>query len=261
MKDSNFAAMLKVKYVNDPCKVLPNALWKTFDRLDSIECLCNKSEDQGIALEGWDKNGLHIFWNESRCIDNTYIGRVEESNFAIIHNDFFQKINREGFRTIKPYFRISTQCEKLSQYLLDDQFSILNVNIETELNQVSELIGKCYKDIHPSVETIQQWTKSRVFDSGLWIWIVDKKTNTPVGLGIAELDRSVPEGSLEWIQVLPEYQGNGFGKALVLELLRRLNGNAEFVTVSGEADNITNPERLYRSCGFQGNDVWWLLRK
>jgi ribosomal protein S18 acetylase RimI-like enzyme len=261
VKDCNFAAVLKEKYVKDPCKVLPNTLWKTLDRLDNIECLCNKSGGRSIALEGWDKNGLHIFWNESRSIDNNYIDRIEESTFAIIHSDFFQKINREGFKTIKPYFRISTQCEKVSQYSLDERFSILNVNIETELGQVSELIGKCYKDIHPSVETVQQWTKDRAFDSNLWIWIVDKSTNTPVGLGIAELDRSVPEGSLEWVQVLPEYQGNGLGKVMVLELLSRLSGNVEFVTVSGEVNNITNPERLYRSCGFKGDDVWWLLRK
>ncbi|MDF2486971.1 MAG: GCN5-related N-acetyltransferase [Herbinix sp.] len=258
MKDCNFATMLKHKYVKDPCKVLPNALWKTIDRLDSIECLCDRVSS---SLEGWDKNGLHIFWNESRSIDNACTNRIEEANFAIIHNDFFQKINREGFRLIKPYFRISTECKEVSPYSLNERFSISNVNVETELREVSELIGKCYKDIHPSVESVQQWTKSKVFDNNLWIWIVDKVANIPIGLGIADLDRSIPEGSLEWIQVLPEYQGIGLGKVLVLELLDRMSGKVEFVTVSGEVDNITNPERLYRSCGFQGDDVWWLLRK
>jgi GNAT superfamily N-acetyltransferase len=259
--DCSFAAILKDKYIKDPCKVLPNALWKTLDRLDSIECLCDKSSDEDIMVEGWDKNGLHIFWNESRSIDNTYIDKIEKSSFAIIHNDFFQKINNEGFSLIKPYFRILNECKEVSQYSLDERFSILNVNIETELIKISELIGKCYKDIHPSVEEVQRWTKSRVFDNNLWIWIIDRLLNTPIGLGIAELDRSVPEGSLEWIQVLPEYQGNGLGKVLVLELLNRMSGYVDFVTVSGEVDNITNPERLYRSCGFHGSDVWWLLRK
>lgn len=90
---------------------------------------------------------------------------------------------------------------------------------------------------------------------------MDHEKGTPAALGIAELDPTVPEGALEWIQVLPEYQGRGFGKILVLELLNRIKGKAKFTTVSGEVDNETNPERLYRSCGFVGNDTWWLLRR
>ena len=53
----------------------------------------------------------------------------------------------------------------------------------------------------------------------------------------------------------------GLGTALVLELLRRLQDRAEFVTVSGEVNNPSNPQRLYRKCGFAGSDVWWLLRR
>ena len=47
----------------------------------------------------------------------------------------------------------------------------------------------------------------------------------------------IGEGSLEWIQVLPEYRGQGLGTKLVLELLCRLKDKAAFVTVCGEVDN------------------------
>lgn len=72
---------------------------------------------------------------------------------------------------------------------------------------------------------------------------------------------SIKEGALEWIQVLPEYHGNKLGKALVIELLKRLKPYARFTTVSGELDNKTNPERLYRRCGFIGDDIWHILKK
>lgn len=36
---------------------------------------------------------------------------------------------------------------------------------------------------------------------------------------------------------------------------------AKFATVSGKIDNPANPERLYRKCGFVGNDVWHIIRK
>lgn len=48
---------------------------------------------------------------------------------------------------------------------------------------------------------------------------------------------------------------------LVAELLKRLKPYANFTTVSGEVDNITNLERLYKSCGFVGDDIWHALRR
>ena len=261
LHDSKFVSELKDAYMNDSCKVLPNALWKTLDRLDKLECKLPQPEDGVKNLEGWDNNGLHIYWNEDGEIDSTIIHRVENSNFAIFHSCYFQNIRCQNFSLIKRYFRIKHDCKEMNEYSLGERFYMLNVDIETELNEVSALIGKCYKDIHPSTETVGGWTKSRVFNKNLWIWIMDKLTNLPVALGIADLDISVPEGSLEWIQVLPEYQGSGLGKVLVLELLNRMKGKVSFVTVSGEVDNQTNPERLYRSCGFCGDDVWWLMRK
>jgi ribosomal protein S18 acetylase RimI-like enzyme len=80
-------------------------------------------------------------------------------------------------------------------------------------------------------------------------------------LGIAELDKTIQEGSLEWIQVLPAYHGLGLGKGIVQKLLSRLEKEKQvkFATVSGQVDNVTRSEALYRSCGFKGNDVWWLL--
>lgn len=41
--------------------------------------------------------------------------------------------------------------------------------------------------------------------------------------------------------------------------LKELNSN--FVTVSGSLDNKTNPEVLYRKCGFIDNDVWYICKK
>jgi len=50
-------------------------------------------------------------------------------------------------------------------------------------------------------------------------------------------------------------------KALVNRLLLNMVGKADFVTVSGKVNNSTNPEKLYRRCGFQGNDVWHIIMK
>lgn len=259
--NSEFKNILKDLYKKDTCKALPNAIWKTKDRLNNLQCSYACIDGKVLEIKGLDQNGIHILWNRSRKINQSLRHIMEQSKFMIIHNDYFQQLDYHDYSLVKPYFRIKHDNNDILPYYLSEDFYIRQPSAEEEASEISDFIGRCYKDLHPSPDTVKSWTTHRVFDNNLWIWIVDKRKNIPAALGIAEFDSSVPEGSLEWIQVLPEYQGKGLGKVLVLELLSRLKGKVEFTTVSGEVDNETNPERLYRSCGFYGNDVWWLLRK
>ena len=107
---------------------------------------------------------------------------------------------------------------------------------------------------------LQAYTARPVYLSSLWLAVKDNKTGDIVATGIAELDRECKEGRLEWIQVSENYRGCGLGKYLVSELLWRMKDVAQFATVSGQCNNPTNPENLYRKCGFTGNDVWHILR-
>ena len=111
--------------------------------------------------------------------------------------------------------------------------------------------------VNPTI--VREWLAHPVYAPDLWVWIVEAESERKVSLGIAEFDPQVPEASLEWIQVLPEYQNRGLGTAIVAELLQRVEGKVRFTTVSGEVDNPKEPERFYRKCGFTGSDVWWLL--
>lgn len=159
------------------------------------------------------------------------------------------------------YFRLIHNLQQINRPNLHEDFYFLTIDINKQKELVENLINRCYKDICVSVEDVENWTKTKVFDGGLWLGVFEKKTNMLVALGIADFDKDIKEGSLEWIQVLPEKQGLGLGKAVVSELLLRLKEKAGFVTVSGKVDNETNPQRLYRSCGFAGNDIWYVFRK
>jgi len=256
-----FKSALKTLYTKDPCKVLPTAIWKTIRQMDTLQCASDIIKNNISKIIAQSQNTLEIFWTQDRKIDDSFRQSVKSTQVMIVHDDYFQQINTETYSSKKAYFRISHQTQSIKPCSLDKRYYITEATPETESDKISTLIGKCYKNIHPSAETVLSWTAHHVYDKSLWIWIMDKKTGQPAALGIAEYDATIPEGSLEWIQVLPEYQGKGLGKVLVLELLNRLQGRVTFTTVSGEIDNQTNPERLYRGCGFLGEDVWWVLRK
>ncbi len=256
-----FCDALVSAYCEDPCRVLPNALWKTIAEVENFETSFEVENNVVMRLKMWDEEGLHLYWHRSRHPPNIPKERISRLKFALLHQDYLGTVPIERFTARKTYFRIIHRARAIPAVKLPSGFRIVNVNVDTEADAVAELIGKCYDNLHPSAESIRSWANHPVFDRSSWIWVIDEKKNTPVGLGIAEVDPTIPEASLEYIQVLPEYRRRGLGKCIVSELLSRLHGCVAFTTVSGEVKNHTNPEAFYRSSGFRGDDVWWLFRR
>ncbi|MCL2753073.1 MAG: GNAT family N-acetyltransferase [Defluviitaleaceae bacterium] len=187
------------------------------------------------------------FWKEA------YFPKPD--NIEILHE---QSVDKNRAAKYTQYFRLIHHLSENQHSYPSVGFAVKNVNLLQEANFVSDFINRCYVGYSQSKETVLRWAQYPVYDEDLWIWIWDETTNAPVALGIADFDVSIGEGSLEWIQVLPEYRGRGFGQLVVNELLARLKTKAKFVTVSGEVNSDAKPEELYRKCGFVGNDIWYV---
>ncbi len=132
---------------------------------------------------------------------------------------------------------------------------------EGDIPLIADMIRRSYSDIGIAENGLHKLRSSAVFDPELWAIVCETESGRPAACGIAELDREAGEGSLEWIQTLPEFRRMGAGEFTVRTLLSRLKGRAGFATVSGRADGPDRPEKLYRKCGFTGNDIWHVLRK
>lgn len=259
MKIETFSEALTKVYIDNPCRIQATALWKTLEQIDNFHSNFTIEKDEVKSLKLWNRSMLHTFWNRDKnYIDEQDLGRF---NIILVHHSQFNNNIKEQFPNQKSYFKLLHNNKDIIDISIPEDYYIRDVDINTEIQMVSDLICSCYDDIKPNVDEVLKWTKHPVFHNNLWIWIIEKKIEKPVALGIAELDMNIKEGVLEWIQVLPSYHGNKLGKILVIELLKRLEPYADFTTVSGEVDNITNPERLYRSCGFGGDDTWHIMRR
>jgi GNAT superfamily N-acetyltransferase len=257
----NFRNALISTYCENPCQVLPNALWKTLARIENFQTSVSVDGKNIIQIKAWNENSLMVYWTRTRQHVADFGKESGGLKLALIHQDYLSTFPSTGFAIHKPYFRlIHKQTEDDCKVILSNDFSVEEVKAEQDAEKVSQLIGQCYPDMDVTAEAIIEWTKHPTHDPSLWVWVMDDERETPIGLGIAEFDGNILEGSLEWIQVLPEYRGKGIGKNIVRELLSRLKGRAKFTTVAGEEDNLTNPEALYRSCGFSGGDTWWMFR-
>jgi GNAT superfamily N-acetyltransferase len=158
------------------------------------------------------------------------------------------------------YFRLIHRLHRPIASALPEGYIFRQAVLPDDCVLIADFLNRCYEGSSLPADAVLEWIKYPVFDAGLWIFIVDALSDEPAALGIADFDADIREGSLEWIQVIPDKRGEGFGAAIVNELLARLKEKADFVTVSGEVDNTTNPERLYRKCGFTGDDVWYVWR-
>lgn len=253
----NFREALIAAYSENPCQVLPNALWKTLAWLEAWQASFKVENGSVTQLEAWSANRLMLYWSRER---NQLPPPSRKPEFALVHQDYLGLFPVVDFALRTPYFRLIRSVNEIEPSVaLPEGFVFAEVNVFQESETIASLIGQCYPDLHPEAETVKSWVEHPTFEASLWIWVLDTTHGIPVGLGIAELDQTIQEGSLEWIQVLPTYRGLGLGKSLVQKLLSRLAKPARFVTVSGQVDNLTRPEALYRSCGFTGDHLWWLL--
>ena len=179
-------------------------------------------------------------------------------NMLILHNSEFSEKYLENYIDER-YFRLLSNMKNLSRNPVPG-FSAAAA-AESDFKIMADIINRSYDYIEITPECLFELTETPVYAQNLWVLIKDIEDGKTAACGIADFDEEIGELVLEWIQVLPEYRGRGLGKMLVNELLCRMDGKAKFATVSGKADGSSNPEELYRKCGFAGDDIWHVLRR
>ena len=175
-------------------------------------------------------------------------------DMRIVHEADFDDILLEEYEDV-PYFRLMHTLERMEKPVLPEKFRLH----EAEDAALAAHINACYGAECVDAQEIKKWRPRKVYCKNLWLTVYDEKTGKIAASGIAEIDQEIGEGALEWIQVTEEYRRRGLGRFIVLELLNRMADKVQFVTVSGEINHAAQVEKLYRACGFAGNDVWHVL--
>lgn len=155
------------------------------------------------------------------------------------------------------YFKLRHGLSELKREVLPAGFRLTKAAPEN----LARHISICYDREGITAQELERLQEHFTYNPALWIALEDIASNELVASGIAGLDQNIGEGILEWIQVSPAYRRRGLGRYLVCELLSRMEGKADFVTVSGQVNNQSRPELLYESCGFQDRVVWHILTR
>lgn len=156
-----------------------------------------------------------------------------------------------------PYFKLIHRMQRVDPITLPKGFRF----VLPDEAALCEHIAACYKSERVSASELAACRLRPTFSPDLWLAIIDEATDEIVASGIGEVDGEIREGILEWIQVSPACRRQGFGRIIVCELLLRMQGRVDFVTVSGKETDPFHPRTLYEGCGFGGGVVWHVLQK
>lgn len=208
-----------------------------------------ESVDKNKYLENPCRNSSIPFWKISEI--------SIPDNMLIIHEEEFDENLLENYDDER-YFRLIHDFDgdkKPEKPTLPEGFYLGNASDHALVIQ----INSCYDDVVVDFSQVRQWKKRRVFCENLWLMVFIG--HRLVASCISEIDRDIGEGAIEWLQVSPKYRKFGLGEFLIKETFFRMSGEVNFITVSGKADTLTNSQKLYRRCGFVGNDVYHVLTK
>lgn len=179
---------------------------------------------------------------------------VIPDGMLILHHDDWLRTDTSAC-TDEPYFRLIHDLSSIDTPKLPSGYTLCAADMAAYAGHISQ----CSPGLRMTAAELEAYQRRAVYCADLWIAVRHDATGQIVASGIAELDREIVEGALEWIQVSSAHRGAGLGTFIVQELLRRLRDRADFVTVSGRCDHPDRPERLYRKCGFSGSDIWHIL--
>ena len=128
----------------------------------------------------------------------------------IVHQDNFNKTEYQHYID-EPYFRLIHSLQDLSVQVPPQGYLLCKAT----LKEFAEHINRCYSKIGITETDLRDYTARPVYDSALWLAIKDNQADEVVATGIAELDKEIGEGVLEWIQVSEQHRGYGLGKYVV----------------------------------------------
>ena len=96
---------------------------------------------------------------------------------------------------------------------------------------------------------VKRMVSFSAFDPSLWFFVQDAESGKNVAVSISAYSPEVRETDLDWIFVLPEYQGKGAGRFLINETIRRCRDKSDIIRVGGTVE-------FYRRCGFVDDTLW-----
>ncbi|MCD4752961.1 MAG: GNAT family N-acetyltransferase [Anaerolineaceae bacterium] len=256
-QNTDFILSAEKTYKENPQK-FGFAFWKHRELLKSAD-LFEEVISGCIHMYAINKNRLVYYWSE----DNRMViskDRLAGFDLSYLHSKYIDSITgltdthniSDGNALI---YNKNFKETKINKCYYADSFNFNNTDDYIETADI--INNSTFGGGNMTTEKIKGFTKLPVFDGNLWVFVKEKETGKPVGIGISIYDKDIRETELEWIYVQSDHHGKGVGRILIQETVHRAKDKSDIIRVGGVADDF------YIKCGFETKtDQWlWVKRK
>jgi GNAT superfamily N-acetyltransferase len=256
LKSAAFLDEVRSRYIVDPCRIAPIALWK-------VEQRCRAAETYRVAagahttLYALRDRRLEFYWSDDRRFALSP-AEIADLDFLVVHEDDYALIaeHLSGMAAMPSHPLIYGGAMSPSVPARSDlRVADFDFDRPDAFAAAACMLNRCYPGHRHTAAEVAGWCDQPAFDPLLWFWIQDRAPAELLALAISTYQPAIRETYLDWIQVLPAAQGRGIGRLLIAETLRRAMPKSGIIRVTGIADDF------YRKCGFVGCERWWIVRR
>jgi Predicted acetyltransferase len=236
--------LLRDSYPKDCTKIAPFALWKMDAIIDGGEAYYLSEYDCCYVIY----NNHLLFYSSPDDMCHIPISELNKLDAISLPDHLFNQMKDElhGFNVDFGWL-LTYDFNYIPPLIPDNRYSAVDFDFtnEGDYQCAANIIGSSWI----SAEQVRRMTEFTAFDPSLWFFVYDNKSDKKIAISISTYSPEVRETLLDWIFVLPDYQGKGAGRFLINETIARCKEKSDLICVGGTVE-------FYRRCGFVDNTLW-----
>ncbi len=242
-----FQNQLLKLYALDPAKYTPFALWKMQKMTGEGQAFHLPEFDCYYVIR--DKQLLFYTSADQKC--HLPLKTLNGLDFIVMNPDILDSVKDrlEGFNISYGwtlYYNFNHRPEQKP----NPRYAVVDFDFASESHfQIAADIINGGAGGFMNAQRMRKWTAFPSYDPSLWFFMQDTETQKLVSIGISTFHQEAKETDLDWIFVLPAYQGKGAGRTLIAEIIHRSAQRSNVIRVGGL-------EAFYKRCGFFEKERW-----
>lgn len=260
--------LIKTLYRERPHAALYTPFCKVRDVLAGCRYLASTDGTRLSAAVAYTQDSIEFAWalpGRGETLRNLIVQarhRLRQVSFVAVMETGSRSWSQVlGLPILGRYYRAYLPTADMPEVALPSGYEFAPFDVRTDAQDAARLLNEAYPSLRDftSADRLRRMAAQPYYRPESWFFLRQTPSRKIVGISLGGLCEEMGEGFLDWVEVRPRFRGQGLGRLLILESIRRLSQAADFITGSGSLDAPFVVGDLYERCGFTQSRQWTVL--